>query len=147
MGVNSSLKILTFLSGIPWGLNVLNKSSITWVRVIQTVAHNALYGIRPYQVVGNRTSYRLVHDTVMKKRDYGHGNSARLLPRAQMLKKSAWLRHLIGNKTPITRTLNRRCYPHTGNGGHSWCLSSSLSLSVGCCSLRTTGGSLPCGRN
>ncbi len=24
-----------------------------------------------------------------------------------------------------------RCYPHTGNGGHSRCLSSSLSLSVG----------------
>ncbi len=23
------------------------------------------------------------------------------------------------------------CYPHTGNGGHSWCLNRSLSLSVG----------------
>ncbi len=31
----------------------------------------------------------------------------------------------------VTRILTRRCYPHTGNGGHSWCLSSSLSLSVG----------------
>ncbi len=28
-------------------------------------------------------------------------------------------------------TLNGHCYPHTGNGGHSWCLSSSLSLLVG----------------
>ncbi len=26
---------------------------------------------------------------------------------------------------------NERVYPHTGNDGHSWCLSSSLYLSVG----------------
>ncbi len=31
----------------------------------------------------------------------------------------------------VVRALNQRCYPHTGNGGHSWCLSSSISLSVG----------------
>ncbi len=51
----------------------------------------------------------------------------------------AWPLHLISDKaTPAAcdssedaRTLNQRCYPHTGNGGHSWCLSHSLSLSVG----------------
>ncbi len=31
----------------------------------------------------------------------------------------------------VACALNVRCYPPTGNGGHSWCLSSSLSLSVG----------------
>ncbi len=43
---------------------------------------------------------------------------------------------LIGDKAPpATRdssedacALNQRRYPYTGNGGHSWCLSSSLSL-------------------
>ncbi len=56
-----------------------------------------------------------------------------------MLKKSAVLLHQIGDKAPpaardssaVACSLNRRCYPHTGNGGHRWCLSSSLSLSVG----------------
>ncbi len=46
---------------------------------------------------------------------------------------------LIGDKTPpaardsseVARALNQRCYPHTRNGGHRWCLSSSLSLSEG----------------
>ncbi len=32
----------------------------------------------------------------------------------------------------VTRLhLPQRCYPHTRNGGHSWCSSSSLSLSEG----------------
>ncbi len=31
----------------------------------------------------------------------------------------------------VVRALNQRCYPHTGSGGHRWCLSSSLFLSVG----------------
>ncbi len=30
----------------------------------------------------------------------------------------------------VERALNQRCYPHTGNDGHSWCLNSGLSLSV-----------------
>ncbi len=46
---------------------------------------------------------------------------------------------LIGDKAPhaardsseVARSLNRRCYPHAGNGEDSWCLSSSLFLSVG----------------
>ncbi len=46
---------------------------------------------------------------------------------------------LIGDNAPpaardsseVARAFGRRCYPHTGNGEHSWCLSSSLSLSVG----------------
>ncbi len=56
-----------------------------------------------------------------------------------MLKKSARLLNLIGDKAPpsardsgeVARSLSRGCYPHTGKGGHSWCLSSSPSLSVG----------------
>ncbi len=60
--------------------------------------------------------------------------------RIELLLKDAWLLHLIGNKAPsvardisseVARTLNRRCYPHTGNGGHGKCLSGSLTLSVG----------------
>ncbi len=55
-----------------------------------------------------------------------------------MLKMSAWLLHLISDKAPpaaresseVARPLKQRCYPHTGNGGHRWCLSSSLSLPV-----------------
>ncbi len=55
-----------------------------------------------------------------------------------MLKNSTWLLHLIGDKAPpaarnsseVVRTLKQRCYPHTGNDEHSWCLSSNLSLSV-----------------
>ncbi len=43
--------------------------------------------------------------------------------RVRLLKKSAQLLHHIGDKTPlnelesgeVARTLNRRCYPHTGN--------------------------------
>ncbi len=50
----------------------------------------------------------------------------------------------------VARAKNQHCYPHTGNSGHIWCLSSSLSLSVGffigCCPVCTTGGSLPCRR-
>ncbi len=50
-----------------------------------------------------------------------------IAPRAQSLKKSAWLLRLIGDKAPpatgdsseAARTLNRRCYPHIGNGEHS----------------------------
>ncbi len=46
---------------------------------------------------------------------------------------------VIGDKAPpatqdsseVARSLKRYCYPHTGNGGNRWCLSSSLSLSVG----------------
>ncbi len=42
-----------------------------------------------------------------------------------MFKKSAWLLHQIGDKAPpaardsseVARPLNRRCYPHTGDGG------------------------------
>ncbi len=51
-----------------------------------------------------------------------------------MLKMSA----LFGDKAPpaardsseVARALNQRYYPQTGNGGHSWYLSSNLSLSV-----------------
>ncbi len=58
--------------------------------------------------------------------------------RAQLLKKSAWLLHLIGNKAPpaardsneVAGTLNQRCYPYTEKGRYSWCESSSLSLSI-----------------
>ncbi len=35
------------------------------------------------------------------------------------------------DRSEAVRTLNRRCYPHTGNGGHKWCLNHSLSLSIG----------------
>ncbi len=31
----------------------------------------------------------------------------------------------------VSRAVSRRCYLHTGNVGHSWCLGSSLSLSIG----------------
>ncbi len=56
-----------------------------------------------------------------------------------MLKKSAWLLHLIGDKAPpaardrseVARAKNQRCHPHTRSDGHGWCLSSSLSLLVG----------------
>ncbi len=54
--------------------------------------------------------------------------------RAQLLKESAWLLHLIGDKAPLaTRDSSGLlcCYPHTGHGGLNCCLSSSLSLSVG----------------
>ncbi len=57
-----------------------------------------------------------------------------IAPKPQFFKKNAWLLRLIGDKTPhtardrseVASTLNRRCYPHTRNGGHSWCLNSSL---------------------
>ncbi len=58
---------------------------------------------------------------------------------------------LIGDKAPpvahgsseVARAFNRLCYPHTGSSGHSWCLSSSLSWSVGFsgCQVRATGDS------
>ncbi len=46
---------------------------------------------------------------------------------------------LNGDKIPpaasdsgeVARSLKQRCYPHIGNGGHTWRLSISLSLSVG----------------
>ncbi len=46
---------------------------------------------------------------------------------------------VVGDKAPpaprdsneFARAYNQRCYHHTGIGGHSWCLSSGLSLSVG----------------
>ncbi len=55
-----------------------------------------------------------------------------------MLKESLWLLHSIGDKAPpatrdsseVARAQRQHCYLHTGKGGHSWCLSSSLSLSV-----------------
>ncbi len=58
-----------------------------------------------------------------------------IAPRAQLLMKSAWLLHQIGDKAPpaarnsseVAGVLN----PRTGNGDHGWCLSSSLFLSVG----------------
>ncbi len=56
----------------------------------------------------------------------------------------------------FARALNWRCYPHTGNGEHSWCLSCSPSLSVEfsvqdagryrCYPVHATGGSIPHGR-
>ncbi len=63
----------------------------------------------------------------------------------------------MGDKAPpaardsskVARTQTQRCYPHIGNDRHSWCLRSSLSLSVGrsrgCWSVCATGGSLPWG--
>ncbi len=46
---------------------------------------------------------------------------------------------LIGDKalptaydnSEVARSKKQRCYPHTGNGDHSRCLSSGLTLSVG----------------
>ncbi len=35
------------------------------------------------------------------------------------------------DRSEIAPALSRRCYPHAENSEHSWCLSSSLSLSVG----------------
>ncbi len=37
----------------------------------------------------------------------------------------------LRDSSEVARALNQRCYPHTGNCGHRWCLSSSPSLSVG----------------
>ncbi len=62
-----------------------------------------------------------------------------IAPRDQVLKKCAWLLHPIHDNAQlatrdcreVARALNQSCYPHTGSGGHSWCLSSSPSLSVG----------------
>ncbi len=53
--------------------------------------------------------------------------------RAQLLKKSARLLFLItsAKAPPAASALNQPCKPHTGNGGHSLCLSSSQSLLVG----------------
>ncbi len=79
--------------------------------------------------------------------------------RANMLKMCAWLLHPTGDKAPPvarnSRTLNQR-YTHIENGGHSWCVSSSLSLSagfsmqdeaMGVAQSAPQGGSLlPCGR-
>ncbi len=56
--------------------------------------------------------------------------------RPQLIKKSTWLLHLNGGKAPPTardRNVVVRIlrYPHTGYGGLSWCLSSSVSCPVG----------------
>ncbi len=59
-------------------------------------------------------------------------------PRAQLIKKSTWLLHLTGNKSPHTRrdrngvacAWSCRSHPHTGTSEHSWRLSHSLSLLV-----------------
>ncbi len=56
-----------------------------------------------------------------------------------MLKNGVWLFHPKCDKaqpaardgSEVARSQKQRCYPHTGNGGHSWCSSSSLFLSVG----------------
>ncbi len=45
--------------------------------------------------------------------------------RVQLLKMSA------RDRIEVARSVNRFCYPHSGNVGHSWCLSSILYLSVG----------------
>ncbi len=131
MRVNSSLNVLTFLSRIPWELNVLNRSSITWVLVIQTVAHNALYGIRPYRVVGNKTSYRLAHDTVMKSVSMGiaipHFCCCCCCLERNCSRRAPGYFTRIGDKassaacdsSELTCALKRRCFLHTGNGGHT----------------------------
>ncbi len=59
--------------------------------------------------------------------------------RDHLLKTSAWLLHPNGDQaapaardsSEAVRAFNRRCFPHTGNGGHSWRLIHSLSLLVG----------------
>ncbi len=51
-------------------------------------------------------------------------------PRAQLLKKSAWLLHLVSDKAPpaahdsneVACAFNWCCYPHTGNEGLIQCL-------------------------
>ncbi len=79
-----------------------------------------------------------------------------------MLKKSARLLHLIGDKAPpaardsdeVARALNQHCYSHIVNGGRIWCLSSRPSLSLRFpiqeeamdVSGSAPRGSLPCGR-
>ncbi len=45
--------------------------------------------------------------------------------RADLLKKSPWLLHLIGDEAA------RHCCPLTGNGGLIWCLSSCPQYLVG----------------
>ncbi len=49
------------------------------------------------------------------------------------LATSPWLvtRLHLSHAIAVRLRVRKSCYPHTGNGGHSWCLSSSLSLSVG----------------
>ncbi len=62
-----------------------------------------------------------------------------IAPRVQLLKKIAWLLHIIGDKVPqaardsteVECSLNRRFYPHAKNDRHSLCLCSSQSWSVG----------------
>ncbi len=62
-----------------------------------------------------------------------------LLFRLKCSRKVPGYSTLIGDKAPpgardrskLARAQNVRCYSHTGNGGHSWCLSGNLSLSVG----------------
>ncbi len=65
---------------------------------------------------------------------------------AKLLKASAQTFHLtppiVRDSSEVLRALTRGCYPHTGKGGLSWCLSTSPSWSVarsyGCHALRAT---------
>ncbi len=62
-----------------------------------------------------------------------------LLSRHSAKSENAQDYHLDTDKAPpatrdsseVARSKKQRCYPHTGNSGRRWCLSSSLSLSVG----------------
>ncbi len=53
---------------------------------------------------------------------------------AQLLKMSIWLRHLFDEDSPPAagpNTFKCRCHPYAGNAKLSWCMSSSLSRTVG----------------
>ncbi len=73
--------------------------------------------------------------------------------RSDILRQSAKSLHAAppaaGDSSEDARALTWRYCPHTANDGHSWYLSNSVSLFVGCCHgccpVRATGGSLPCG--
>ncbi len=62
-----------------------------------------------------------------------------LLRQSSLLTECAWLRYLVGDKTApavcdsseAAHILSRHGYPQSGSSGLRWCLSSSLSLSVG----------------
>ncbi len=80
-----------------------------------------------------------------------------------MLTKRAWVLHLIGDKaspaardgSEVVRALNRRCYPPSRKQRAQLALEQYSILvgknfhpgrSRGCCPVRATGSSLPCGR-
>ncbi len=50
------------------------------------------------------------------------------------------------NRSDFSSKLNQRCYPHTGNGCYSRCLSRSQSVSVGFSVDIAWSATLPCGR-